>query len=183
MGPNTRKGVIRNYTVLWRASWWCLRVSHPADFIGLLALLAGGRKGFSDCLLFFHAHWMQPNLWQAGRKQGQIISTNQELSWLELSLGIFKALLKYLKLEIIFAPQAASCYFNLYVEGLAHSTHLFVSPEVMVRLSREALNFNIQRNLIIEPFLSLLTQQITSRASTFLHCWFFFSPPFHLLTI
>lgn len=143
-----------------------------ADFIGLLALLAAGRKGFSDGSLFFHAHWRHPNLWQAGREEGQIISTHQGLNWFELGLGLFKALVKYLKLEIIFAPQAASFYLNLYVERPAHSIHLFVSPEAMVRLPREVLNFNVQRNLIMEPFFSPLTQQITSRASAFLHCSF-----------
>lgn len=111
----------------------------------------------------------------AGRVSGQIISPNPELSCLELGLGLFKDLLKYLKLEVVFMPWAASFYLNLYVEGPAHSTHLSVSPEAMVRLTREVLNFNIQTNLIIEP-----SPHPLPRAFAFLHCLFL---PFHLRII
>lgn len=70
---------------------------------------------------------------------------------------------------------AASFYFDLCVEGPAHSTRLSMLPEVIVRPTKEVVNFNIQRNFIKGPFFS--TQPFTSRAFAYLHCLFLL---FHL---
>lgn len=51
-------------------------------------------------------------------------------------------------------------------------------PEAMVKPTKEVVNFNIQRNLIKEPFFS--TWPFTSRAFAYLHCSFL---PFHLSII
>lgn len=46
--------------------------------------------------------------------------------------------------------------------------------DATVRSTKEAVNFNIQRNLILEPFSSPSTQQFTSGVFAILHCLFFF---------
>lgn len=55
-------------------------------------------------------------------------------------------------------PWAVCFYLNLYIEGL---------PEAMARSIKEVMNFNIQRNLITEPFSLPSTQPFTSQTLAF----------------